>query len=302
MATKNAAKSTKTAAAEADAKGQRENLSRKPRDKGKKAIAEKAIALETLKVEYVPRLSVSPNTWNPNRQSEHDFELLCRSMEEDGFTQPVIVLRGSRMIVDGEHRWRAAGKVYGENADIPVVFVDMTPEQAKIATLRHNRARGSEDVELSAAILKDLQALGALEWAASSLLMDDAELNRMMDDISAPDALAGEQYGEAWTPETIKGAGKEAGANTIEGGGATVAATQNAAEQLREREKKLATARSEEERQKALKDSDVMRLSFIFTGEQARLVKRVLGANPAEKILKLCEKEEASVVPEVKAE
>src|SRR5690606_944115 len=95
--------------------------------KGRKAIEKKARKLETLSIEYVDVDSVSPNTYNPNRQSEHDFELLVKAMTEDGITQPIIVQRSTRQIVDGEHRWRAA-KHLGYT-QIPVVFVDMTEEQ-----------------------------------------------------------------------------------------------------------------------------------------------------------------------------
>jgi ParB-like chromosome segregation protein Spo0J len=82
-----------------------------------------AEALPTLKVEYVPIDSVFPNEYNPDRQSEHDFELLCRSVEENGFTTPIV--RDGRKIADGEHRWRAA-HVLGYQ-EIPVVFYRLDP-------------------------------------------------------------------------------------------------------------------------------------------------------------------------------
>ena len=41
--------------------------------------------------------------------------------------------------------------------EVPVVFVDMTREQMRVSTLRHNRARGSEDIDKSADVLKDLR-------------------------------------------------------------------------------------------------------------------------------------------------
>ena len=128
------------------------------RDRGRREVAKKANALETLKVEYLPVGVLCPNSYNPNRQSEADFELLLRSIREDGFTQPIVALREGNVIVDGEHRWRAARKL--GMAEVPVVLVDMTLEQMRIATLRHNRARGSEDIELSTELLRDLRGLG----------------------------------------------------------------------------------------------------------------------------------------------
>lgn len=133
-------------------------------DKGMAAVGKKASALERLVVEYVAVDSIKPNSYNPNRQTERDFELLLLSMKEDGFTQPIVCQRESREIVDGEHRWRA-GRHLGLEM-VPVVFVDMTMEQMRISTLRHNRARGSEDIDLSTKVLQDLRELGALDWGA----------------------------------------------------------------------------------------------------------------------------------------
>ena len=83
-------------------------------------------------------------------------------MEEDGFTQPIVAAKSSTpardgsegfKIVDGEHRWRAANTLGFD--EVPVAVVPMSEEQAKIATLRHNRARGSEDVASIADRLAD---------------------------------------------------------------------------------------------------------------------------------------------------
>jgi ParB/RepB/Spo0J family partition protein len=157
-------------------------------NKGKKEITKLVNALNKLEVKYVDVNSIKPNNYNPNRESEFEFDLLLRSMREDGFTSPVICQKDGT-IVDGEHRWRASRQLgYKE---IPVVFVNMTDEQMRISTLRHNRARGSEDVELTVAVLKDLEKLGALEWAKDSLKLSDQEITRLMEDIPVAEALAG---------------------------------------------------------------------------------------------------------------
>lgn len=260
-------------AAEVGGGEQRKALSRMER-RGRKAVERKSAKLERLIVEYVPVDKLRPNTWNPNRQTEHDFELLLRSMEEDGFTQPVIALRDSRVIVDGEHRWRA-GKQLGL-AEIPTVFTDMTEEQARISTLRHNRARGREDAELSAQVLRDLRELGALEWAQDSLMLDDLELGALLEDVPASEALAD---GE-WMPGQDEGAADLAVDD--------VALTEAAQTDIRERERRIAEAKNEEERQKAVRESKVYRLALIFSGEQATIVKKALGSHAAERLLELC--------------
>ena len=87
-------------------------------------------------------------------------------------------------------------EVLDASLEIPVVFVDMSVEQMRIATLRHNKARGSHDIELEAAVLRDLQQLGAIEWAQDSLMLDDVELDRLLNDVAAPNELHSENYSE----------------------------------------------------------------------------------------------------------
>ena len=128
-------------------------------------------------------------------------------MWEHGFTQPIIVHRPTSEIIDGEHRWTGhtvtnwakRNKIdpYRPDAEeyfyelkvrrvellsqmpdltIPTVYTDMDPAQMRIATMRHNKARGSHDIELEAQLLRDLRELGALEWAQDALQLDDVEV------------------------------------------------------------------------------------------------------------------------------
>jgi len=170
--------------------------------KGKGAVKKTNARLEALTVQYAHVDRIIPNTYNPNRQSDDEFELLRRSMEEDGFTQPLVCVKGdikdTFRIVDGEHRWRVAQALGYE--EIPIVVTPMNIKQARISTLRHNRARGSEDIQMSAQVLRDLEKLGALEWAQDSLMLSDIDVQKLLEDIPVPEALAGEEYAESWVP------------------------------------------------------------------------------------------------------
>ncbi len=225
--------------------------------------------------------SIQPNEYNPNRQSDHDFGLLLKSMEEDGFTQPIIVQSDTDTIVDGEHRWRAASQL--GYAEVPIVRVPMTPEQMRIATLRHNRARGSEDIELSAQVLRDLQSLGALDWAQDSLMLDDIEINRLLEDIPVPQALASEDFSPAWEPVA-----REEVFSINEKSGTMAGMTPAAISQLRDVERRVEAATTEEDRVLARKEIDIFRVSLSFTGVEAETVRAVLGEEPANKVLELC--------------
>lgn len=69
---------------------QASTVSAKAIRKGRAQVEKKAVALERLTISYVAPDALKPNSYNPNRQSEHDFDLLLRSIQEDGFTQPII--------------------------------------------------------------------------------------------------------------------------------------------------------------------------------------------------------------------
>lgn len=248
--------------------------------KGRKEIEKKAQRLEKLQVQYFRIDEVKPNSYNPNRQSDHDFELLLRSMEEDGFTQPIVVTN-DLTIVDGEHRWRAAATL--GFTEIPCVVTDMTLEQAMISTLRHNRARGSHDIELEADVLRDLRELGALDWAQDSLMLDDVELQRMLEDVNAPEVFANKEFSQAWVP------GEKGESETVsDDGTARTSTSVEAIEALRKQEERLKEAKTEEERKMVKKDTDIYRLSLIFTGDQAKTIRDGLGDKPAETILNWC--------------
>ena len=261
-------------------------------DKGMGAVAEKARRLETLKIEYVPIDSIKPNSYNPNRQEEREFELLKRSITDDGFTQPIIVQRATNEIVDGEHRWRA-GRALGMEL-VPVVYTDMTAEQMRISTLRHNRARGSEDVELGAQLLRDLRELGALDWAQDALMLDDNELQRLMDDVPAPEALAGEEYTEGWAPTKIaQGDARDTDQQRD-------SMSDEARKKTLELSDRMQKAETQEEKAKIevqLRKS-VYRINLIFKDDEAKIVRGILEPKPAQRLLALCHARRLQNVPQ----
>jgi ParB/RepB/Spo0J family partition protein len=250
-----------------------------PRRRGQAVIDKQNRQLERLAIEYVPVASIRPNSYNPNKQTEHEFALLCRSIEEDGFTQPVIVAVDGETIVDGEHRWRAAQHL--GHAEVPIVRVPMEAAQAKIATLRHNRARGNEDIEMATDVLRDLEKLGALDWAADSLDLSDAELQRLLADIPAPEALAGEEFTEAWSPGAPAATGEVAP-------GIYADATKAGASAARRHEDRLREAKTEQDRAAIQASREVFRLSLVFAGDEAKVVRAGLGDKPADRLLEWC--------------
>ena len=292
------------------------NLAEKANKKGKKTVEKQFNTLEQLRIYYIPHGMISPNSYNPNRQSEHEFELLLKSMSEDGFTQPIVtrplftdvrarevlnlpadckhkdidwlaaanILKSGFMVVDGEHRWKA-GRELGFT-EVPCAVVYITDAQMKIATLRHNRARGTEDFALTAELFRDLEQLGALAHAQDSLMMDDVEIQQMLNEATTVEELGQtENFGKAWEPNTALIP------NDNPNDGFQVGMTTAAVEEQRRIQDATNAATTTEERQMIQKGSDLIRIMLVFHGDESKLVKRVLGKDQAEKMLALCRRE-----------
>ena len=131
------------------------------------------------RVQWVDRDQIQANTWNPNHVAPPEMELLRVSIEEDGWTQPIVVqeispdselgqdlgLSETRYeVVDGFHRWKVSGEErIGRLTDylVPVVVVTLDPAHARLSTIRHNRARGTHRVGMMADIVSPEHAQAA---------------------------------------------------------------------------------------------------------------------------------------------
>ncbi|MDQ2668629.1 MAG: ParB/RepB/Spo0J family partition protein [Gemmatimonadota bacterium] len=239
-----------------------------------------AAFLDQLEIVDVDINTVVANQYNPNRQSEHDFELLCRSISEDGFTRPIVVRKDTLEIVDGEHRWRAC-KALGHTT-IACVIVEMTDAQARIATLKYNRIHGSEDANLAASVLKDIIAMGSGDWAQDSLMLDDVEMKRLMEDMATVETA---DVSIDIPVDMLGPSGKGLTDADIASG------IDTSADETRAKQKLLAEAKAGEERKMEAQDAKIYRVVAFFSGEEAAIVKGVLGDNSAAMLVSICREE-----------
>ena len=268
------------------------------KERGEKAIDKMRADLRRrqLEIEYVPIGNVEPNDYNPNRQGLEDFDMLIGSMAEDGFTQPILVREhptktGVYVIVDGEHRWRASQVLSFET--IPVVVVEMTEVQARIATIRHNEARGSHDAKMESGILETLTSMGQLEWVSDALGLDEAAIDRLsalqVDESSFDDLILGDEFTDEEKALIENGVPEIMAVQEAAKDGKLIAASPEALERQRMREALLERARRAEDL--ALKTQpQLFRVSLAFGKEEGALVKGVLGTNPTHVIIQLCQK------------
>ena len=111
---------------------------------------------------WLPVDAVRPNDYNPNRQQAVNHGLLIESIRADGWTQPIVVrppnADGVHIIIDGEHRWKAAKEMGQET--LPCVVLETDLAGCMAATVRHNRARGRHGVEAMAGLVLEMEREG----------------------------------------------------------------------------------------------------------------------------------------------
>ena len=159
-------------------------------------------------VQWVKEDLVVANDYNPNSVAPPEMELLHTSIQEDGYTQPIVVFfhDGIYEVVDGFHRNRV-GKEYEDIRErihgyLPVTVIndDRHDKADRIAsTIRHNRARGKHQVEKMSDIVIDLKRRNwSDEKIVRELGMDADEVLRLTQITGLAEMFADQDFSEAW--------------------------------------------------------------------------------------------------------
>lgn len=162
-------------------------------------------------VQWVPNTQVTANEYNPNTVAPPEMKLLELSIQEDGYTQPIVswARDGVYEVIDGFHRHRV-GK---ESKDIqkrvkgylPLVVIndgrtELTDRMA--STIRHNRARGKHGVESMTDIVVELKKRNRSDdWIAKHLGMDPDEVLRLCQISGLTEMFSNSQFSQAWDVE-----------------------------------------------------------------------------------------------------
>lgn len=159
-------------------------------------------------VQWVKSDLVIANDYNPNSVAPPEMQLLHTSIQEDGYTQPIVVWQhdGIYEVVDGFHRNRV-GKEYADIKErihgyLPVVVIngDREDKGDRIAsTIRHNRARGKHRVEAMSDIVIELKRRN---WSDAKigreLGMDADEVLRLTQITGLAEMFADKEFSQAW--------------------------------------------------------------------------------------------------------
>ena len=163
-------------------------------------------------VRSIPIEKVTANDYNPNSVAPPEMALLETSIWEDGYTQPVVVVHDAErdlyVVVDGFHRYltlRNSQRIRErEGGRLPVVVLRKELHDRMASTIRHNRARGSHNIELMSVIVAELIEMGKGDaWICKHIGMSPDELLRLKQVTGLASLFLGKDFSKAWDVEQI---------------------------------------------------------------------------------------------------
>jgi len=155
----------------------------------------------------VPIEKIQANSYNPNKVSPPEMKLLIKSILEDGYTMPVVCYyiaeSGVYEIVDGFHRYLAMKTepqiAEREQNHLPVSVIDKDLSERMASTIRHNRARGTHNIDLMVDIVAKLTEAGLSDdWIMNNIGMDADELLRLKQISGLASLFADRKFSQSW--------------------------------------------------------------------------------------------------------
>lgn len=150
---------------------------------------------------------IKANDYNPNRVAPPEMKLLAISIKEDGYTQPIVTYYDSEqelyVVVDGFHRSRVGKEILEIrkrlNEYLPIVVIEKEIGDRMASTIRHNRARGTHNVDLMSNIVAELHQMGKSDnWIAKHLGMDADEVLRLKQITGIADLFKDRSFSQSW--------------------------------------------------------------------------------------------------------
>ena len=134
---------------------------------------------QALQIKYVAVDALRADPRNPRRMSAEEDEALARSIQQFGFNVPIVARRADRTIIGGHQRLRAAIRLGLKT--VPVIFLDLGPEQSRLLNLALNKISGSWDDDLLARALAELPPETDLTLTG----FDDDEIGKLLRSLDA---------------------------------------------------------------------------------------------------------------------
>lgn len=158
-------------------------------------------------VRAIPVEKLRANEYNPNSVAPPEMELLYLSIKEDGYTMPIVVYHHKEddiyEIVDGFHRYtimlRYPDIYEREKGLLPCSVIEKPIGERMASTIRHNRARGSHNVDLMSNIVAELVELGKSDnWISKYLGMSIDEILRLKQITGIAALFKDHEFSRSW--------------------------------------------------------------------------------------------------------
>ena len=157
---------------------------------------------------WVKNDRVEANDYNPNSVASPEMELLRLSIENDGYTQPIVTYEEEEkiIVIDGFHRNRVAKECETITKRIkgylPITLIrdSQAGRNDRIAsTIRHNRARGKHQIESMTNIVLELKRRNwSMKKIAKQLGMEQDEVLRLTQISGLIDMFSDEDFSKSW--------------------------------------------------------------------------------------------------------
>jgi ParB-like chromosome segregation protein Spo0J len=150
---------------------------------------------------------VQANDYNPNAVAPPEMELLETSIWEDGYTMPIVCYYDAEndkyIVVDGFHRYsilKSSKRIYErEEGYLPVSVIKKELGDRMASTIRHNRARGSHNIELMSVIVAELVEMGKGDaWICKHIGMSKDELLRLKQITGLAALFENKSFSDSW--------------------------------------------------------------------------------------------------------
>lgn len=124
-----------------------------------------------MEVQQIDITLIKPYAKNAKQHPEEQIDKICRSIQEFGFNQP-LVLDKEHVIIVGHGRFEAAQQL--KMTHVPAVIADLTPEKAKAYRLADNKLNETDwEMDL---VLEEIKALEEVDFDISLTGFTDADL------------------------------------------------------------------------------------------------------------------------------
>lgn len=154
---------------------------------------------------------IQANDYNPNKVAPPEMALLETSIWEDGYTQPIVTFYDKEVdkfiVVDGFHRYtvlKTSKRIFDrEEGFLPVVVIEKEIGDRMASTIRHNRARGSHNIDLMSNIVAELVEMGKGDaWICKHIGMSVDELLRLKQITGLASLFTNRDFSQSWDVES----------------------------------------------------------------------------------------------------